>query len=367
MGPETNPSTVTEAIARLRVDRDDLARSLTETYFADHPEFESEHPPQARLRTREDFGYLVDFLVGALAAGNPATFVDMVLWTAHVLENRRIPRPVLVDSLHRIEREIASRYAEPMAAQATRYLAIGVGALNLPAGATPIKAAAMPQLDHASRIYLQAILQGDRQAALSVASEALASGTRIADVYLNMIQTSMYEVGRRWEANQITVADEHLATAITQWVLAQLYDRLDIPNPHRGRVIVTGIEGELHQVGRQHGRRHARIRRLERPLPGRQRTPPGRAPVHRRPRGHRARDLHHDVDPPAQRRPPGGRRQAALRVRSPGDRRRRGVPRRSWAGREDRGRCLRQGSQRRRRDPAEYRLTEHKPELLTWN
>jgi methanogenic corrinoid protein MtbC1 len=249
MGPETNPSTVTEAIARLRVDRDDLARSLTETYFADHPEFESEHPPQARLRTREDFGYLVDFLVGALAAGNPATFVDMVLWTAHVLENRRIPRPVLVDSLHRIEREITSRYAEPMAAQATRYLAIGVGALNLPAGATPIKAAAMPQLDHASRIYLQAILQGDRQAALSVASEALASGTRIADVYLNMIQTSMYEVGRRWEANQITVADEHLATAITQWVLAQLYDRLDIPNPHRGRVIVTGIEGELHQVG----------------------------------------------------------------------------------------------------------------------
>jgi methanogenic corrinoid protein MtbC1 len=249
MNPDTTGPSATEATDRLRADRDILARALTEEYFADHPEFEAAHPPLARQRTLEDFGYLVDFLVGALAAGNPATFVDMTLWTANVLENRRIPREVLVDSLRRIERHIAARYPEGVSAPATRFLAIGVGALNLPAAAGDGTTAATPALDHSSRIYLQAILQGDRQAALAVATEALAAGTQVADIYLNMIQTSMYEIGRRWESNQITVADEHLATAITQWVLAQLYDRLDIPDPHRGRAIITGIEGEFHQVG----------------------------------------------------------------------------------------------------------------------
>jgi len=43
----------------------------------------------------------------------------------------------------------------------------------------------------------------------------------------------MYEIGRHWERNRITVAEEHTATAITQYVLAQLYERL--PRPTNGR------------------------------------------------------------------------------------------------------------------------------------
>lgn len=246
--PKAQP--VAEMMDRLRADRHELAGVLTDEYFHDHPEFEAAHPPHARLRTREDFGYLVDFLVGALAAGDPTTFVDMVLWTASVLESRNVPRAVLADSLGRLERAVAERY--PLAISESAVDILGIGARSLvahqhPAIGDPRRLA--PDLDQSARVFLQAILQGDRHAALGVATEALTGGTSVADVYVTIIQMSMYEVGRRWEANEITVADEHLATAITQWVLAQLYDRLNIPAPHRGRAVITGIEGELHQLG----------------------------------------------------------------------------------------------------------------------
>ncbi len=231
----------------LRGLRDGLASALTEGYFRDHPEFEAAHPPLARQRTREDFAFLIDFLAAAVEAASTESFVDMVRWTARVLEARRVPRSVLADSLSRLEAGVADRVADRDRASILVVLGAGLEALEGPVAVAG--EGREGRLSLASRVYHQAVLQGDRRAALTVALETLRDGASAADVYLEVLQEAMYEVGRRWEANEITVADEHLATAITQWVLAQLYLHLEIPEPHRGRVVITGIEGELHQVG----------------------------------------------------------------------------------------------------------------------
>jgi methanogenic corrinoid protein MtbC1 len=59
----------------------------------------------------------------------------------------------------------------------------------------------------------------------------------------------MYEVGKLWASSQISVATEHLATAVTEGLLNQL--SLDIASRDRvGKtVVVAGIQPELHQVG----------------------------------------------------------------------------------------------------------------------
>ncbi|MEP6538793.1 MAG: cobalamin-dependent protein, partial [Bryobacteraceae bacterium] len=54
---------------------------------------------------------------------------------------------------------------------------------------------------------------------------------------------------RLWQENKITVAEEHMATAITQYVMAQIYGRFEERDTTRGSVVITGIEGELHQIG----------------------------------------------------------------------------------------------------------------------
>lgn len=97
--------------------------------------------------------------------------------------------------------------------------------------------------------FLRAILHGWRGNALEIVREAARSGATSTDIYVEIFQEAMYEVGRLWESNRIEVATEHIATAVTQNILAQLYFEMTMPSIGRGNVVITGVEGELHNVG----------------------------------------------------------------------------------------------------------------------
>src|SRR6185503_16352030 len=95
----------------------------------------------------------------------------------------------------------------------------------------------------------QALLTGNRRAAAGAALEVLREGHAPQDVYVGLFQETLYEIGRLWELNRITVAEEHMATAVAQFVLGEIYPKLPVASPGRGLAIVTGVEGELHQIG----------------------------------------------------------------------------------------------------------------------
>ena len=78
-------------------------------------------------------------------------------------------------------------------------------------------------------LFLQALLQGQRKPACTIALEAVREGHPVIEVYAEVLGESLHEVGRLWESNRITVAAEHTATAIVQFVLAQLYPLLPAP------------------------------------------------------------------------------------------------------------------------------------------
>jgi methanogenic corrinoid protein MtbC1 len=81
--------------------------------------------------------------------------------------------------------------------------------------------------------------------------EALKSGAGIFDIYAQVFQESLYQVGRLWEEGKISVSVEHRATAITQFVMAGIYSRAMPVRPSipPRQAIVTGVAGELHQIG----------------------------------------------------------------------------------------------------------------------
>lgn len=97
--------------------------------------------------------------------------------------------------------------------------------------------------------YLNEILAGKRKPALEIIMEAYHGGYPIPAIYLDIFQEALYEIGRLWETNQITVADEHMGTAITQYVMSNLYQHFEVAKMQRGKLVMTGVEGELHQVG----------------------------------------------------------------------------------------------------------------------
>ena len=67
--------------------------------------------------------------------------------------------------------------------------------------------------------------------------------------YLNVIESSMYGIGERWERGEISVAQEHLATAISGRVMAALYPRFVLGRQTKGRAVVTTVAEEFHELG----------------------------------------------------------------------------------------------------------------------
>jgi methanogenic corrinoid protein MtbC1 len=98
--------------------------------------------------------------------------------------------------------------------------------------------------------YLAVQLTGDRREALRLlVDEGLLRGIPVQDIHLKIIQPAQYEIGRLWQENRISVAQEHLATAISQLALSHLYRHLP-RDPSNGKVVMLScVEGELHEIG----------------------------------------------------------------------------------------------------------------------
>ncbi|HEX6601724.1 MAG TPA: B12-binding domain-containing protein, partial [Solirubrobacterales bacterium] len=105
-----------------------------------------------------------------------------------------------------------------------------------------------------SRLYLDALRAADAAGAFRVASDALAHGMTTAQLYQRVITPAMHEVGVLWEKGALTVADEHMATALTHRVLASLrppgqVEAGDEKKAAPQRVMLAAVEGEQHALG----------------------------------------------------------------------------------------------------------------------
>ena len=107
------------------------------------------------------------------------------------------------------------------------------------------------QVDQHRRAYLEALLARDVGAARRAVERALGAGMEVPDIYVAVLQSALYEVGRAWAVGDFSIADEHSATAVTQSVLGMLGPRMRTA-PKDGRLAVTtGSPEERHALGVQ--------------------------------------------------------------------------------------------------------------------
>ena len=98
--------------------------------------------------------------------------------------------------------------------------------------------------------FLAAIRRGDRHAAFRALDDALDSGLDLNSVYVDVVQPSMREIGRLWQANELSIAEEHLATAITESAMSRAFERVFVWRDRRTpRMIAACADDERHQIG----------------------------------------------------------------------------------------------------------------------
>lgn len=232
----------------LRQGKARVAEEATEAFLRNHPDMLARLGERARRLGREDAGYHIDFLAGAVESGNPAAFADYIRWVVRVLTPRGLPAAMVAETLGQIEDGFRAVISAEDQLTLRPYIVEGINACS-ESSPEPAPTLSSAPLASTQRVFLQSILAADRRAAATIVKQALALGFELMDVYVDVVQESLYELGRLWEGNHITVAQEHAGTAVCQYVLAELYSVAPIQSQQRGRAVVTGVEGEFHQVG----------------------------------------------------------------------------------------------------------------------
>jgi methanogenic corrinoid protein MtbC1 len=223
-----------------------VAESVTAEFFKRHPDWVERYGDRGFELGIQDAQFHIGFLTGALASGAPEAFGEYVGWTRRVLDARGIPAPFLRENLEQIE--TALLVALPPGDHESLRAAFQAGYRACDGPLQEETDLAPDHLGATARVYLQAVLQGDRQVACSIAREFLRERS-LPRLYLEVIEPVQHEVGRLWETNVISVADEHMATAVTQFVMAQCFPLLQRPSLCHGKIVLTGVEEELHHVG----------------------------------------------------------------------------------------------------------------------
>lgn len=98
-------------------------------------------------------------------------------------------------------------------------------------------------------LYLDAVRAGDHRRAFALVERARKAGLDLRVLYLEVFQPALREIGRLWQENLLTVADEHLATAITQSAMVRLYTLLDVPAGTGPTFLAACADSERHDIG----------------------------------------------------------------------------------------------------------------------
>ncbi len=229
--------------------RDLLANRIVARHYSLRPDIAFRYGDAGRVKCVKDARYHLDALAEAIAAGRPQLFVDYVAWAKVMLSARGIPVQDLAEILELCLQTIKEVFPRFQAAISEQYIADSLSQLpTLPTEIPSYLCTDRPLADLA-REYLNALLDADRRKASQLVMDAIQNGTSVRDIYLHVFQQSQYEIGRLWQSNQISVAQEHLCTAATQLIMSQLYPLIFATERKNRRIVTACVGGDLHEIG----------------------------------------------------------------------------------------------------------------------
>ena len=99
--------------------------------------------------------------------------------------------------------------------------------------------------------YLNLLIEGKRNNCYQIVQDLLHQNVQIKVLYTELFQRSLYRIGKLWEFNRISVAKEHMSTAITEWLMSLTYPTLlasKCRECHK-KAIISCVANEFHQIG----------------------------------------------------------------------------------------------------------------------
>ncbi|HJU68023.1 MAG TPA: cobalamin-dependent protein [Gemmatimonadaceae bacterium] len=226
-----------------------IATLVTERQFAADRTLEARFGERGRQKCTEDARRHLEYLSSAASAESDTLFADYVAWAKILLARLGLSDDDLAKNLVLMRDAVRETLGAPHGDAAARIVDSALGRLGeMPSVSESFLSDRQPHAELARR-YLDLLLSGDRQTASTLILDAVRDGVSVRDIYLHVFQRTQHEIGRRWQMNEISVAQEHFCTAATQLIMSQLYPRI-FATPRVGRRLVAAcVGGDLHEIG----------------------------------------------------------------------------------------------------------------------
>lgn len=210
-------------------------------------------PPGHRYQSEDDLVYLIQMLLGSLATGHIAYFTRYVQWLRMTLTSRGADADAIAQSLSLLlaffERRLPPKQATPVAT----ILKAGLATLVTPLGEDAIQLAATnddawPEVPTLTR----RLIAGDLAGARTVVSDVAEQRRTYLSVSVRLLQPALYNIGKYWQLNQLSIAQANLAFEICRVLRAELMSWL---GPRLGdlgwSIILATVENDRHFLGAQ--------------------------------------------------------------------------------------------------------------------
>ena len=239
-----------EGLQRFRLLQNDAVGAVTARLYASHGQIYEQFGPRGRVACREDLAFHLEFLQPVLEFGLLQPMVDYLCWLGSVLAARTIPADHIVRSLdllgeffgEHMDAADAGVVIAALQAAATRFMNVAAQGQHVPAPAPPT-----PWPEASS--FEAALLAGSQLEAFAVVNRCIENGRSLIDVELHVVQPSLYHIGEEWQANRVSVAKEHMATAIAVSVMTMGLLRSLPSEAIDRRVLLACVAGNNHSVG----------------------------------------------------------------------------------------------------------------------
>ncbi len=233
----------------IRSQSDALAQAIVERQYGLQPGTWQAFGASGHQKSLRDAGYHLAYLSEAIANDAPVLFADYIIWVKALFVGLNFPSDVVAKTLDATLIVVREQLAPEMAALIEEYLAVGLERLRDAPAVPPLFVNGNLPLGGLAKDYLDALLGGERQIASRLILDAVARGVVVKDIYLHVFQRVQYEIGRLWQINRISVAQEHFCTAATQLIMSQLYPHIFRTERAHRCMVATCVGGELHEIG----------------------------------------------------------------------------------------------------------------------
>ena len=204
---------------------------------------------QAQIKSQRDLGYLLNYLIAALENDSINIFLDYVDLSAVIVRNFGLTHTKYIkylDILHSTIYRVLQTAPQP---ELDKYMAAAKKRLQHISAMDKSFIQPTNANGKLAKQYLKLLLAAQRRSASQLILEHAKAGGDIKEIYDEILLPVQYEIGRLWQTNQISVAQEHFVSAATQLIMSQLYPYL-FQNARNGKKIIAAAVGnELHEIG----------------------------------------------------------------------------------------------------------------------